>query len=394
MKKVESDLRIIQLIDSISIGGGAERLVIDICKELLNRPAIEIRLVVLNDSRYYGDENEDLWEKKMPDLIKPNLCKSNLCFSFIGFSKSDSKQFDQFLHDFKPHVIHSHLIQSELISRNKLIPGVKYFTHLHDNMPLFKSFKFEHFLSRLEISNMFIKRWLIRRYKQSNNHFFSISQDTFDFFGKQLPNELSQNIISFPNAIDTSRFGLQESKVKLSELHINLLSIGSLVPKKNHVFLVRVVSKLVQLGYHPMLRILGDGSERHTIQSLIESLKLSKHVLLLGYTDTVEDEVKRADIYVHSATYEPFGISIVEAMASGLPVVCLNGRGNVSLIDEGKNGFLVDSMDVDEFVGKILLLNNNLLLLREMGEYAIQFAQKYDIKQYVDRLIYNYRSIS
>lgn len=393
MDQVVDKIRIIQLIDSISLGGGAERLVIDICKELQNHPNVEIKLVVLNKSTYYGDENEDLWEKKLPESLKPIVCSSMLGFSFLGMSRSITTQFDDFVEQFNPHIIHSHLLQSELISRNKIIEGIKYFTHFHDNMPLFRKFTVKKTFSRLEISNYFIKKWLIRKYNLSNNHFFSISKDTYTFYSQNLPKKLSDKIIPFPNAIDIKRFHLNPEKSFSKDKTINLLSIGSLVPKKNHKFLLHVVKKLLSLGYLPSLRILGDGSERINLETEIYSMKIQNFVTLLGYSDTVEEEVISADIYVHSATYEPFGISIVEAMAAGLPVICLNGRGNVSLIEEGLNGFLINKEDVQCFVEKIIYLKNNPNVYSQMSEYAKHFSKQFDIKIYVKRLLKVYQSI-
>jgi glycosyltransferase involved in cell wall biosynthesis len=102
--------------------------------------------------------------------------------------------------------------------------------------------------------------------------------------------------------------------------------------------------------------------------------------------------LKEADIYLHPASYEPFGLVILEAMASGLPVICLNGKGNVGLNVEGKTGFMIDPPDAKKFADKILFLKNNPDEYSKISEYCVNFAKDYDIEIYCKKLVDIYQN--
>jgi glycosyltransferase involved in cell wall biosynthesis len=95
---------------------------------------------------------------------------------------------------------------------------------------------------------------------------------------------------------------------------------------------------------------------------------------------------------LHPASYEPFGLVILEAMASGLPVICLNGKGNVGLNVEGKTGFMIDPPDAKKFADKILFLKNNPDEYSKISEYCVNFAKDYDIEIYCKKLVDIYQN--
>ena len=106
----------------------------------------------------------------------------------------------------------------------------------------------------------------------------------------------------------------------------------------------------------------------------------------------IKDYLKEADIYLHPASYEPFGLVILEAMASGLPVICLNGKGNVGLNVEGKTGFMIDPPDAEKFADKILYLINNSEEYSKISEYCVNFSKNYDIENYCKNLMDLYKN--
>src|SRR4029078_8943600 len=125
-------------------------------------------------------------------------------------------------------------------------------------------------------------------------------------------------------------------------------------------------------------------------QKMVE-LNIENEVHLSGNIDDVPRHVNDAHIYVHSATYEPFGLAIVEAMSTGLPVVCLDGKGNRILIRNGENGFIVSHSDSEEFSNKILHTVRDESTYRQFCEQARKSALPFDIRTYTDRLIALYQ---
>ena len=108
--------------------------------------------------------------------------------------------------------------------------------------------------------------------------------------------------------------------------------------------------------------------------------------------EKIEEFVWQSDVYVHTATYEPLGLVLIEAMAAGLPVVALDGGGNQDLIVQGENGYIIEKGIPDLFAEKIWVLWNNKAEYQRISKYAENFAKKYDIKDYVKNLIDLYKA--
>ena len=76
---------------------------------------------------------------------------------------------------------------------------------------------------------------------------------------------------------------------------------------------------------------------------------LDNRVKLLGFRSDIAEICKAADIFAFPSSREGLPVSLMEAMAAGLPVVCSNTRGNTDLIEDGKGGYLVEPDDVEGF---------------------------------------------
>ena len=120
---------------------------------------------------------------------------------------------------------------------------------------------------------------------------------------------------------------------------------------------------------------------------------MEDHVFVRGNIDLVEEYLAKADIYLHSAYYEPFGLVLLEAMAAGLPCIILDGRGNRKLVKDDYNGYLFFEQNAEVFADKIMELAGNKNLLTKLSENAQKFAETYDISKKTDELIEFYKSI-
>jgi len=139
------------------------------------------------------------------------------------------------------------------------------------------------------------------------------------------------------------------------------------------------------------LQILGDGPKRTFLENEIKKLELSNQVVLLGNVNDVPSFLIQSTFFIHTALYEPFGLVLLEAMASGLPVISLDGKGNRDLILNGKNGYLLQENDASMFVSKIIDLMNDPEKYESISKYARTFAENYDIKKYVEKLVDYYK---
>jgi glycosyltransferase involved in cell wall biosynthesis len=139
------------------------------------------------------------------------------------------------------------------------------------------------------------------------------------------------------------------------------------------------------------MHFLGDGKNLRMVQSYSNGQKFADKIYFHGSVENVENYLWTADIYVHSAKSEALGLTIIEAMAAGLPVVTLDGKGNRDLIESGKNGYMIFNEDADEFAEKVLEIWKNKEIHKTMSQYAENYARKFDISDYIERLlsIYN-----
>ncbi|MFL5753986.1 MAG: glycosyltransferase family 4 protein [Bacteroidia bacterium] len=376
------ELRIMHIIPNLG-KGGAERLTLDICRELSLREGLRVMLLVLDEKNEY---------KFLSEGLQIQYCTSYVKSSLSGKSQVDLEHYKGIVAAFKPDIIHSHLFAADFFSRELLFQNVKYFTHCHDNMVQFTRPSLKSFFSKQAMTRLFERHRIFRQYKKCDNKFIAISEDVKLFLESNLGAALRKNIIKLPNAIDVSRFNKVDRKAPGSGEKMRLINIGSFVEKKNQSFLIDVSGKLKALGISFELHFIGDGPLRERVEMKAVETGLASYVKFHGTQDYVEEFLGDSDIYVHSALYEPFGLVLVEAFASGLPVIALNAGGNSELIREGQNGFLLRGPDPELFAAAICRLFRDKELYSSLSESAKSTASQYDIKLYVDELLKIYFS--
>jgi glycosyltransferase involved in cell wall biosynthesis len=120
-----------------------------------------------------------------------------------------------------------------------------------------------------------------------------------------------------------------------------ILGVGRLAGQKAFPVLIKAFAE-VRKKYPSKLLILGEGPERHELENLIKSLELGNDVSLPGFEENPVKYMSKASVFVLSSDYEGFGNVVVEALASGIPVVstdCISGPGEI--LDKGRYGRLV-----------------------------------------------------
>lgn len=374
-------MKILQVVQSLG-KGGAERLVLEISQALRKyHPEVRNRIVALERKNEYEELSKDL------DIV---YCASNVNLSIFGHSNIDVAEFDNIVKEYCPDVIHSHTYKSELVSREHLFPNVRYFTHAHNNMPEFRNFTVGTIFNKGKLTKFWEKCRIVAKYKRCNNKFIAISGDTERFYKRALPKTLVKNIYTLPNAIDYHKFYCERNLDCSGSL--NLIMVAHMSDYKNQTFLIDVLKNLISRGVDAVLTLIGDWRNNGELIKLkAERLGVLSHLRMPGLVEDVERMYSINHIYVHSAYYEPFGLVLIEAMASGLPVVTLDGRGNRDLIVQGKNGYMVYEQDAEQFADRILEIWNDKQKYNQMSAFAQEFAKKYDIKEYVDQLLELYK---
>lgn len=148
-----------------------------------------------------------------------------------------------------------------------------------------------------------------------------------------------------------------------------LLSVGELNENKNHETVIRAIADM-DVYY----AIAGEGDLHEHLQGVVDELGLSGRVKLLGYRDDVAELYQAADVFVFPSMREGLPVSVMEAMASALPVVCSRIRGNVDLIDDN-GGVLFDPHSVDDCTAALGKLQG--ADAQAMGRYNAEKVQSF-----------------
>lgn len=369
------EMKILHVIPTL-LKGGAERLVSDICIELAKRKGVEVKVAILHNVSQY---------KFLSNKLDIEICPSEVTLSIFKRTKANLEPLNRLIRSFQPDILHSHLYEAEVVTREQVFENIKYISHLHGKMKILKKSSVKDCLSKQGLIRLYERRRMMEKYKSCNNSFIAISNDVKNFFEREIGIG-KFNIKVLHNAIDLKRFSLSGDKSK-PEGKLKLVSVGSLVPRKAQDFLIDVAHILKNKGVGFELNILGEGELRASLERKIMDLSLKNEVVLRGMVDHPESFLKNAHIYVHSATNEPFGLVLIEAMAAGLPVVSTFGGGNRDIIIDGKNGFMIYQRDPELFAEKLIDLSHNEIRYCQMSNDAREFSKGFSIREYVDKLL-------
>jgi len=176
------------------------------------------------------------------------------------------------------------------------------------------------------------------------------------------------------NGIDTASYGRDSQQRKLLRQSLGLaiddvaiIQVARLNRLKDHATSIRAFGRLAPLCPQARLLIVGDGEERPVVESLIRELNLEQRVSLLGTRRDVGDLLAAADIFLLTSISEGIPLTLLEAMASGLPCVSTDVGGCGEVILPRETGLLAPSGDAEELARHLLTLASNPGLRAQQG---------------------------
>lgn len=177
--------------------------------------------------------------------------------------------------------------------------------------------------------------------------FVAVSQDLYRWLKDRVRIPTSK-LAFIPNGVDSERFSPGRDFELRKELGIDtdefvVGAIGRLDPVKNHHGLIRAIRVLQENGHRIRLVIAGDGPLRHEIECLAQASLVRPKALLLGYRPDVERLYRIFDVFVLNSFAEGMSNTLLEAMASGLPIVCTAVGGNVEVFPNPQTGTLIEA---------------------------------------------------
>lgn len=233
-----------------------------------------------------------------------------------------------------------------------------------------------------------IKNWLfyypIERFlARFTDTLITINQEDYERAKKSFKAERVEYVPGV--GIDTEKFSntIIDKAAKRKELGIPkdafvVLSVGELNKNKNHKTIIKAIAKIDYPGIYYV--ICGQGKLEGYLRKLANKLGIVERVRVLGFRSDVSEIYKAADIFALPSYREGLSVSLMEAMASGLPIVCSDIRGNNDLIKNDKGGYLVNPKNVNDYAKKFLKLIIINQLRMDMINYNLERINIFSIE--------------
>ena len=166
-----------------------------------------------------------------------------------------------------------------------------------------------------------------------------------------------------------------------------LIYIAELIPNKNQGMLLRVLKNLLDAGRSAHLFLVGPDHAGGAFRREAEDKGVSGHVTFTGWQSDIGPFLRASDVCTASSIREGFGINLAEAMYCGLPVVATDNRGHRMIVEDGVNGFLVPTEDVQAMTDRVAsLMDDPALYARFSGQDATLYDSAAVAEELADML--------
>jgi len=350
-------LRILMLSDYFPphAGGGVERVVAELCSGLVRKGHTVTMLTLATRRAPALERNGALTVVRVPALDLTGL----LGFQF-AFSARLLLALRRQVRSFRPDIVHAHNFFFRTTEAAALpwpgLGGAPLVTTLH--------------LGRFE-GGGFLLRGLIgayeatmgRRILRRSARIIAVSEAVAAHARSACRGRVP--ITTVPNGVDLRRFRPPpwgrptESRT--------VLFVGRLVPNKGPDALLRCVPAVLARYPRARFELAGEGPMQGQLERLAASMEVSHAVRFLGLRDDVDERMRRAAVFVRPSQLEGMPLTVLEAMASGLPVVATPVGGTPELVREGETGHLVPVDDPEALAAAVTSLLDDPMRARNMG---------------------------
>ena len=316
--------------------GGVERHIEDIVN-YIDKELFKVTIVCRKNTKFEKKMKIIASKSKNIKVISIEVKKINL----IKIIKS----INSYINLEGIQIIHCHGITSSIIgnivksSRNKVITSV----HGYSN------------LDRLDKGKItkFIFNFLEKISCECSDICIAVSKDIKRYLIEKKIDEKKIKVVTH----GVSNKNIKYSKSKKLKKNIIISSIGRLEKVKGYDILIRAIAECKVHGYDKIkCKIAGVGSEREYLENLIVELDIIEQCELVGFKEDITNFLQDSDIYIQPSIIESFGISIIEAMGIGIPVIGTNSGGIKEIIDHNIDGMLFKKNNYKDLAEKIINL--------------------------------------
>lgn len=351
-------LKVAIVLEDFSIGG-AQRVVSELVKNFDQK---QIQLLVLCLKKRANTDLADEMEK-LADVRYLGICGKNLIANYMRVAKELKK--------FKPDVIHAHLV-GQLYS----VP----YGMLH-NIPVIIT-------AHTKPEKAFIKKIesLIKYgVRKKQIWVVSVSEENQTLVKKYFP-ESEDQCICINNGIDIDSFYRKEHP------YFTYINVARQDENKNQVAILRCFKRIYEENKAVRLILVGDGPCHKALAVESDRLGLAAVATLPGAVGNVKDYYAISDVYVQASHREAMPMSVLEALATGLPIVSTNVGGLHDVVKG--NGILVDDADEEALYRAMKEMHDSPeIVIGEMREESLLISENYSSKKMAARYMDLYRRV-
>ena len=384
-------MKILQIISTGYVAGGAENVVVKITNHLLAKGhSVKILASDLGaDKEHFNDYVFKSINSANPLTLLLFLFNP---YSFIVLRKV--------LKEYEPDIIHLHTVHQ--VTPSVLFLLKKYPTVMTLHGP-------ESFLSKLlfwcmkpsylnyfyEKQNLNVMGKLSLYFNHVQKSIYKLGLKNIDLFiapSKYIQNAAKSDvspIIHLPNFVELRKFHELKN-------NYNLLFVGRMEKVKGIEFLIKAISLIIKVFPQTTLTIIGDGLNKENLLSLTKSLQLENYIHFVGWVKNKDLDIyyeKASIVVIPSIWPENFPTVCNEAMSAGRPVIGTNVGGIPEIIDDGVNGYLVEPQNPEQIAEKVIKLFSEENLLKEFGKNARKKAEEFGIEKYSENTVKIYEEV-
>lgn len=309
--------------------------------------------------------------------VKPLLITEMKRIPNFRSDREAYRRIKQIIQEFQPDIVHTHAAKAGALGRKAAKAcGVPVIVHT------FHGHVFHSYFGR---AKTLIYKVIERRLAKISTGIIAISplqkEELSAVHGICKP----EKIKVIPLGFDLMKFqeNLPEKRIEtrkewnLKEEEVAVAIVGRLAPIKNHHLFLDVIELLAEKGIKARYFIVGDGQEKTAIEQRAKKLE-STYNLKIELTSWIKDIATfnaGMDIICLSSDNEGTPVSLIEAQASGVPVISTDVGGVKDILEEGETGFVVPKKDREAFAEKLQLLIENKEIRHKMSQNGWNFVR-------------------
>jgi L-malate glycosyltransferase len=334
-------LRVCHIISG-DLWAGAEAMAFELIKAQSTDSCLSVSVIVLN---------EGVLSRRLQDIGISTYVLSEKVFSWwrLAIELRGIVKIEKY------HILHSHRYKENYLAflAALRLPSVRLVATQHGMPEVAKSWKTRLFrtLNFLLLSKGFPLTVAVSR------EIRTIFVDRFGFKSGNIA--IVHNGITVPKKINPSKergpliFG----------------SAGRFFPVKNFPLMIEI-ARIVKANSCIKFKLAGDGPQRSILISLIREYGLEQSFELCGHQDNIESFYGQLDVFINTSFHEGIPMTVLEAMSFGIPIVGSKTGGIPEIIDDGKDGFLIQPGNAEGFAEKCLFLFRDEAMRKQMGAAA------------------------